>query len=59
MAPVDAYATPAAAEHDVAWRERVSAGVPQPDEREAPRLSEAAVLLAIHRVTYDRPSASP
>ncbi|CAM5367717.1 GntR family transcriptional regulator [Kitasatospora aureofaciens] len=56
VTPAEAYATLGAAGHDVAWRERVSARVPQPDEREALRLSEAAVLLVIHRVTYDRPS---
>ncbi|MFE3503796.1 GntR family transcriptional regulator [Kitasatospora sp. NPDC059160] len=58
-APVEAYAVLAAAGHDVAWRERVSARVPQPDERESLRLSEAAVLLVVHRITYDRPSGLP
>lgn len=59
VTPAQAYATLAAAGHDVAWRDRVSARIPQPDEREALRLSEAAVLLVIHRVTYDRPTGTP
>ncbi|GAA2131036.1 GntR family transcriptional regulator [Kitasatospora kazusensis] len=50
--PAKAYAVLAAAGHDLTWREQVSARVPQPDEREALRLSEAAVLLVVHRITY-------
>ncbi|MEU9076071.1 GntR family transcriptional regulator [Kitasatospora sp. NPDC048538] len=59
VAPAEAYATLAAAGHEPTWRERVSARIPQPDEREALHLSEAAVLLVVHRVTYDRPSGLP
>ncbi|MFE5584503.1 GntR family transcriptional regulator [Kitasatospora sp. NPDC056531] len=59
VTPAEVYTTLAAAGHDVAWRERVNARVPQPDEREALRLSEAAALLVVHRVTYDRPSGLP
>ncbi|MBV6703405.1 GntR family transcriptional regulator [Kitasatospora aureofaciens] len=59
VAPAEAYAALAAAGREPAWRDRVSARVPQPDEREALHLSEAAVLLVVHRVTYDRPSGLP
>ncbi|GAA2154573.1 GntR family transcriptional regulator [Kitasatospora kazusensis] len=54
VTPAKAYAVLAAAGHDLAWREQVNARIPQPDEREALRLSEAAVLLVVHRITYDR-----
>ncbi|MFF3115277.1 GntR family transcriptional regulator [Kitasatospora sp. NPDC057904] len=59
VTPAEAYAALAAAGHEPVWRDRVSARVPQPDEREALQLSEAAVLLVVHRVTYDRPSGLP
>ncbi|MFH8383559.1 GntR family transcriptional regulator [Kitasatospora sp. NPDC018058] len=59
VTPAEAYAALAAAGRELAWRERVTARVPQPDEREALRLSEAAVLLVVHRVTYDQASNLP
>ncbi|MFD4394314.1 GntR family transcriptional regulator [Kitasatospora sp. NPDC058478] len=59
VTPAEAYSTLADAGHDPAWRERVTARVPQPDEREALRLSEAAVLLVVHRITYDRATDVP
>ncbi|MFJ2191546.1 GntR family transcriptional regulator [Kitasatospora sp. NPDC087861] len=59
VTPAEAYATLAAAGRELAWRDRISARVPQPDEREALQLSEAAGLLVVHRVTYDRPSHLP
>ncbi|MFD8698767.1 GntR family transcriptional regulator [Kitasatospora purpeofusca] len=57
--PAEAYATLAAAGHDIAWRERVTARIPQPDERESLKLSEAAVLLVTHRITYDQATGRP
>ncbi|MFJ9605288.1 GntR family transcriptional regulator [Kitasatospora sp. NPDC101176] len=57
--PTEAYATLAAAGRELAWRERVSARIPQPDEREALQLSEAAVLLVAHRITYDQATNLP
>ncbi|MFJ9771983.1 GntR family transcriptional regulator [Kitasatospora sp. NPDC101157] len=57
--PAEAYAVLAAAGHDLTWRERVSARVPQPDEREALQLSEAAVLLVAHRITHDQATGLP
>ncbi|MER6303518.1 GntR family transcriptional regulator [Kitasatospora sp. NPDC001539] len=59
VTPAEAYATLAAAGHELAWHERVSARVPQPDERETLRLSEAAVLLVVHRITYDQTTGIP
>ncbi|MGW6917868.1 GntR family transcriptional regulator [Kitasatospora sp. NPDC054939] len=56
--PAKAYATLAVG-RELAWRERVSARVPQPDERQALHLSEAAVLLVVHRVTYDQGPGLP
>ncbi|MFE4973087.1 GntR family transcriptional regulator [Kitasatospora sp. NPDC056651] len=57
--PAEAYATLTAAGHHLTWRERVSARVPQPDEREALQLSEAAVLLVAHRITCDQATGLP
>ncbi|MGW4891438.1 GntR family transcriptional regulator [Kitasatospora sp. NPDC004240] len=57
--PAEAYAILAAAGRELTWRDRVSARVPQPDERETLRLSEAAVLLVVHRITYDEASNLP
>ncbi|MFG2904940.1 GntR family transcriptional regulator [Kitasatospora sp. NPDC048286] len=57
--PAEAYSTLAAAGHDLTWRERVTARVPQPDEREALQLSEAAVLLVAHRTTCDQATGLP
>ncbi|MDH6131618.1 hypothetical protein P3T37_000992 [Kitasatospora sp. MAA4] len=37
----------------------MSARIPQPDERTALQLSEAAALLAAHRVTIDRAQDQP
>ncbi len=54
VTPAKAYAVLATAGHNLTWREQVSARIPQPDEREALHLSEAAVLLVVHRITYDR-----
>ncbi|RKT17989.1 GntR family transcriptional regulator [Streptomyces sp. 1114.5] len=59
VTPAEAYTTLTTAGHELAWRERVSARVPQPDEREALRLSEAAVLLVAHRITYDQATGLP
>ncbi|MQS12204.1 GntR family transcriptional regulator [Streptomyces kaniharaensis] len=59
VTPTEAYAMLVAAGHNLAWRERVSARIPQPDERQALRLSEAAVLLVVHRVTYDQAAGLP
>ncbi|MFG3227573.1 GntR family transcriptional regulator [Kitasatospora sp. NPDC048194] len=57
--PTEAYATLTAAGHALTWRERVSARIPQPDEREALQLSEAAVLLVAHRITCDQATDLP
>ncbi|MFI6443542.1 GntR family transcriptional regulator [Kitasatospora sp. NPDC050543] len=54
VVPAKAYAILATAGHDLTWREQVTARIPQPDEREALHLSEAAALLVVHRVTCDR-----
>ncbi|MER7772106.1 GntR family transcriptional regulator [Kitasatospora sp. NPDC096140] len=59
VTPAEAYTLLTGAGHDIAWHERVSARIPQPDEREALRLSEAAVLLVAHRITYDRATGRP
>ncbi|MFF2080946.1 GntR family transcriptional regulator [Kitasatospora sp. NPDC058162] len=57
--PAEAYAMLATASHHLTWYERVSARVPQPDEREALQLSEAAVLLIAHRITCDQATGLP
>ncbi|MEU9045835.1 MULTISPECIES: GntR family transcriptional regulator [unclassified Kitasatospora] len=57
--PAEAYALLATAGHNIAWHERVTARIPQPDEREALHLSEAAVLLVAHRITYDQATSRP
>ncbi|MGW2870464.1 GntR family transcriptional regulator [Kitasatospora sp. NPDC001225] len=58
--PAEAYAALAdAGGRDLTWRERVSARVPQPDEREALQLSEAAVLLIAYRITCDQTTGLP
>ncbi|MGK4582557.1 GntR family transcriptional regulator [Kitasatospora sp. HPMI-4] len=59
VTPAKAYAILATAGHDLTWREQVTAKVPTPDEREALKLSEAAVLLVVHRTTTDRASGQP
>ncbi|MER7768226.1 GntR family transcriptional regulator [Kitasatospora sp. NPDC096140] len=59
VTPTEAYTTLAAAGHDLVWHDRVSARVPQPDEREALHLSEAAVLLVVHRTTHDQTTSLP
>ncbi|MFF2076542.1 GntR family transcriptional regulator [Kitasatospora sp. NPDC058162] len=56
--PAEAYAMLAAG-HSLTWYERVSARIPQPDEREALQLSEAAVLLIAHRITCDQATGLP
>ncbi|MEU3568330.1 GntR family transcriptional regulator [Kitasatospora sp. NPDC036755] len=57
--PAEAYAVLAAVGHSLTWHERVSARVPQPDEREALQLSEAAALLIAHRITCDQNTGLP
>ncbi|MER5638726.1 GntR family transcriptional regulator [Kitasatospora sp. NPDC002227] len=59
VAPAKAYAILATAGHEPAWRELVSARVPQPDEREALRLTESAALLVTHRITASSTDGRP
>ncbi|GAA1982223.1 GntR family transcriptional regulator [Kitasatospora viridis] len=59
VAPAKVYAILAKAGHDLTWHEQVSARIPQPDERSALNLSEAAALLVTHRVTVDRAQGLP
>jgi GntR family transcriptional regulator len=59
VTPGQAYAVLTTAGHQLTWREQVSARVPQPDEREALGLTEASVLLVVHRVTCDRADGRP
>lgn len=57
--PAKAYTILATAGHDLTWRDQISARVPQPDEREALKLSEGAALLVVQRVTIDRTTGQP
>nr|AUV64110.1 hypothetical protein [Streptomyces citricolor] len=59
MTPAEAYAILATAGHDLTWREQATAKVPTPDEREALKLSEAAVMPVVHRTTIDRTGNQP
>ncbi|MFD9125857.1 GntR family transcriptional regulator [Kitasatospora sp. NPDC059571] len=59
VTPAKAYAILSTAGHQLTWREQVSARVPQPDERETLGLTEASVLLVVHRVTCDRADGRP
>ncbi|TDU05843.1 GntR family transcriptional regulator [Streptomyces sp. 846.5] len=53
------YAALATAGHKPAWTETVHARMPQPDERSALRIPDAAPLLLLRRVTHDASTGKP
>jgi GntR family transcriptional regulator len=53
------YTALAAAGHKPAWTETVHARMPQPDERSALRIPDAAPLLLLRRVTHDATTGRP
>jgi len=53
------YTALAAAGHKPAWTETVHARMPQPDERSALRIPDAAPLLLLRRITHDATTGQP